>query len=46
MDFIEKYLGISPSGGDGSMEVVIFLVLVTIVLAIALRFSVIGKLWR
>ena len=46
MDFIEKHLGISPSVGDASMEVVFLLVLVAIVLAIVLRFSVIGKLWR
>ena len=36
MDFIERHLGFSPDGGDGSMEILVLLALVTIVVAGAL----------
>ena len=43
MDFIERYLGISPDGGDGSLEAMLLIMLVTIITGIALRFSAIAK---
>jgi hypothetical protein len=39
MNFIERHLGISPDGGDGSMEILFLVVLVTIVVAGALRLT-------
>jgi len=30
MDFIEKYLGLSPDGGDGSMEIMVLVLLVAL----------------
>jgi len=36
MDFIERHLGFSPDGGDGSMEILVFVVLVMIVVAVGL----------
>jgi hypothetical protein len=38
MDFIERYLGFSPDHGDGSLEVIILIALVTGVTGIALGF--------
>ncbi|HMF25443.1 MAG TPA: hypothetical protein VKG24_25420 [Pseudolabrys sp.] len=35
MDFIERYLGFSPDHGDGSLEAVLFIVLVTIFTGLA-----------
>src|SRR5262249_33374694 len=35
-DFIERYLGISPDGGDGSMEVLFLVALFMIISAIAI----------
>ena len=43
MDYIERYLGISPDGGDGSLEAMLLIMLVTIITGIALRFSAIAK---
>jgi heme/copper-type cytochrome/quinol oxidase subunit 4 len=37
MDFIERYLGFAPDGGDGSMEILVAVAIVTIV--------VLGALW-
>jgi MYXO-CTERM domain-containing protein len=37
MDFIERLLGISPDGGDGSIEVMIIGVVVLLALAAAWR---------
>jgi hypothetical protein len=37
MDFIERYLGISPDRGDGSVEVLLLLVLTRIIVGLALR---------
>lgn len=34
MDFIEKYLGLSPDGGDGSMEIMLLVLLVLVGIAI------------
>ena len=39
MDFIERHLGFSPDGGDGSMEVLVFTVLVLIITTVALRWA-------
>ena len=39
MDFIERYLGFSPDGGDGSMEVMLITVLVMIVTVVAFRWA-------
>jgi hypothetical protein len=37
MDFIEKWFGVSPDGGDGSLEVLYVAVVVVIGLAIMFR---------
>jgi hypothetical protein len=34
MDFIERIFGISPDGGDGSFELMLFIVPVALILAI------------
>ena len=39
INFIERHLGFSPDGGDGSMEILVLLALVTIVVAGALRLT-------
>jgi hypothetical protein len=39
MNFIERYLNISLDGGDGSMEILVLVVLVAIVVAGALRLA-------
>jgi hypothetical protein len=41
--FIERYLGISPDGGDGSFELIFIAALFTFIAAIALRLLTIGK---
>jgi hypothetical protein len=38
VDFIERYLGFSPNHGDGSLEAILLIALVTIVTGIALGF--------
>jgi hypothetical protein len=43
VDFIERYLGFSLDGGDGSFEVMLLIVLVTIITGIALRLMVLRK---
>jgi hypothetical protein len=43
MDFIERYLGISPDGGDQSLEVMLLVVTFTLIGAVALFLSVIRK---
>ena len=37
MDFIERWLGVSPDGGDGSLEVLYLLVVAAIAAAIVYR---------
>ena len=39
MNFIERHLGFSPDGGDGSVEILVLVVLVMIVVAGALRLT-------
>ena len=34
MDFIERIFGVSPDGGDGSFELLLFLIPVTLMFAI------------
>jgi hypothetical protein len=38
-DFIERHLGFSPDGGDGSTEILVLVVLFMIVIAGALRLT-------
>jgi hypothetical protein len=40
MDFIERYLGFSPDGGDGSFELFALMLLVTLLTAMGFRFAV------
>ena len=37
MDFIERLFGISPDGGDGTAELMIFVAVVVVLAAIAWR---------
>jgi hypothetical protein len=39
MSFIERHLGISPDGGDGSMEILVLVALVAIAVTGALRLA-------
>ncbi|MGA8419157.1 MAG: hypothetical protein WB691_05255, partial [Pseudolabrys sp.] len=39
MDFIERRLGFSPDGGDGSMEVLLITVLVILISLVAFRWA-------
>ena len=39
MNFIERHLGFSPDGGDGSMEVLLITILVMIVTLVAFRWA-------
>jgi hypothetical protein len=38
MDFIERYLGFSPDHGDGSLEAILLIALVTIITGLSLSF--------
>lgn len=48
MDFIERWFGLSPDGGDGSTELLIFCaVIVVLSLLIGRRYiAKFGNLWR
>ena len=37
MNFIEKYFGISPDGGDSSLEIMVLVLLVMICVAIGMH---------
>jgi hypothetical protein len=37
MDFIERFFGISPDGGDGSLEILLLVLLVLIITAIGMH---------
>jgi hypothetical protein len=39
MQFIERYLGFSPDGGDGSMEILVAAVLMAIVAVVGFRLA-------
>jgi hypothetical protein len=43
VDFIERYLGISPDGGDQSLEVMLLVVTFTLIGALALFLSATRK---
>lgn len=45
MDFIEQWFGVSPDGGDGSSEVLWIISIVVILVAIAFRSQIAGRLW-
>lgn len=42
MDFIERYFGLSPNGGDGSIEAIALVLLVTVGALIGLRLPIGG----
>ena len=44
MDFIEKWFGLSPDGGDGSTEVVWLVAVVAIAVAIFFRRRILARL--
>ena len=44
MDFIEQWFGISPDGGDGSLEVLWIVGIVVVVMALIFRRRIIGWL--
>jgi len=46
MDFIEQWFGISPDGGDGSLEALWICAVVVAALAIAFRKHIIARLSR
>ena len=39
MQFIERHLGFSPDGGDGSMEILVLVVLVAIISLVGVRLA-------
>jgi hypothetical protein len=39
VNFVERYLGVSPDGGDGLLEILFIVLLVLIVIAIWLCFT-------
>ena len=39
MQFIERHLGFSPDGADGSMEILVAVMLVVIIVVIGLRLA-------
>jgi hypothetical protein len=44
MDFIERWFGVSPDGGDGSLELLWIVAVVLAVLAFAFRRQIAGWL--
>ncbi len=46
MDFIEQWFGISPDGGDGSLETLWVGAIVVVVLAVVFRRRIIAGLSR
>ena len=44
MDFIEQWFGVSPDGGDGSLEILWIVGIVAVVAAIILRRPIINWL--
>ncbi len=46
MDFIEQWFGISPDGGDGSLEALWIGAIVVVVLAVAFRKRIIAGFSR
>jgi hypothetical protein len=46
MDFIEQWFGLSPDGGDGSLEVLWIVAIVAVALAIAFRRRIAARFRR
>ena len=46
MDFIERWFGISPDGGDGSLEALYLLAIVVVLAAIVFRARIRGLIRR
>jgi hypothetical protein len=46
MDFIERWFGISPDGGDGSLEALYLLAIVVVLAAIVFRVRIYGLIRR
>jgi hypothetical protein len=44
MDFIEQWFGLSPDGGDGSLEVLWIVAIVVAVMAVAFRRQIAARL--
>ena len=44
MDFIEQWFGVSPDGGDGSLEALWIAAIIVAILAIAFRRRLLGRL--
>ena len=44
MDFIEKWFGLSPDGGDGSLELQWIVGIAIVVIAVAFRRRIVGWL--
>jgi hypothetical protein len=44
MDFIERWFGISPDGGDGSLETLIVCAALTVVAAVVFRARIVREL--
>jgi len=46
MDFIERWFGVSPDGGDGSLEVLYFIALAVVIVAIVFRSRIMDLISR
>ena len=46
MDFIERWFGISPDGGSGSLEVLYFIALALVIVAVVFRSRIIELITR
>jgi hypothetical protein len=46
VDFFERYLGISPDNGDGSMEALFVIVLFMMIVVVASRVGKTKQDWR
>jgi hypothetical protein len=46
MDFIEKWFGISPDGGDGSLEAIYLLAVLLVLAAVIFRTRIYGLIRR
>ena len=44
MDFIERYFGVSPDGGDGSLEILFAVLLLMIFVAVWMHMPIIRKI--
>jgi hypothetical protein len=43
LDFIERYFGVAPDDGDGIIEFLLFVFLIILIVAIALRLNITKK---